>query len=191
VKNLLPYDGAVYYFGKVFDNVESDLIFRSLSAEIDWKPDEVIMFGKKITTKRKMAWHGDMDKNYTYSAIQRVPLPWTKELLYLKKLAEEKTSSQFNSCLLNYYASGEEAMGWHSDNESMLVKHSTIASFSFGAERKFVLKHKTTKQKVEIILEHGSLLSMENEIQDHWKHALPKSMSLKQARINLTFRLIK
>lgn len=191
MKNLLPYDGAVYYFGKVFDNVESDLIFRSLSAEIDWKPDEVIMFGKKITTKRKMAWHGDMDKNYTYSAIQRVPLPWTKELLYLKKLAEEKTSSQFNSCLLNYYASGEEAMGWHSDNESMLVKHSTIASFSFGAERKFVLKHKTTKQKVEIILEHGSLLSMENEIQDHWKHALPKSMSLKQARINLTFRLIK
>jgi alkylated DNA repair dioxygenase AlkB len=82
-------------------------------------------------------------------------------------------------------------MGWHSDNESMLVKHNTIASFSFGAERKFVLKHKTTKQKVEIILEHGSFLSMEDEIQDHWKHALPKSMRIKQARINLTFRLIK
>jgi alkylated DNA repair dioxygenase AlkB len=191
MKNLLPFDGTVYYHGKVFDRRESDAIFCILNTQIEWKHDEVMLFGKKITTKRKMAWYGDMGKQYTYSSIERIPLPWTKELLYLKKLAEEKTSSQFNSCLLNYYASGEEAMGWHSDNESMLVKHNTIASFSFGAERKFVLKHKTTKQKVQIILEHGSFLSMEDEIQDHWKHALPKSMRIKQARINLTFRLIK
>ena len=73
----------------------------------------------------------------------------------------------------------------------MLIKNSSIASFSFGAERKFSFKHNNSKQKVEFLLEHGSLLSMENEIQDHWKHALTKSMSIKQARINLTFRFIK
>jgi alkylated DNA repair dioxygenase AlkB len=118
-------------------------------------------------------------------------MPWTNNLLELKTIAEEKTSSQFNTCLLNYYATGDETMGWHSDNESMLVKHSTIASFSFGAERKFSFKHKISNQKTELMLEHGSLLWMKDEVQDYWKHALPKSMRIKQARINLTFRLIK
>jgi alkylated DNA repair dioxygenase AlkB len=191
VKNQLPFNGAVYYHGKVFTQHESDAIFSILNNQIEWKHDEVMLFGKKITTKRKMAWYGDAGKKYTYSSIERIPLPWTEQLLHLKKVAEEKTLSQFNTCLLNYYASGEEAMGWHSDNESMLIKHSTIASFSFGAERKFSLKHNNSKQKVDFLLENGSLLSMENEIQDHWKHALTKSMSIKQARINLTFRLIK
>lgn len=190
MQNLLPYDGTVYYYGKVFEKAESDAYFSILSAEINWKPDEVIMFGKKITTKRKMAWYGDIGKDYTYAGIEHIPLPWTNKLQELKKIAEEKTSSHFNSCLLNYYATGDEAMGWHSDNESMLVKHSTIVSFSFGAERKFSFKHKISNQKTELMLEHGSLLCMKDEVQDYWKHALPKMAKVQLPRINLTFRSI-
>ncbi len=85
-----------------------------------------------------MAWHGDTDKHYTYSSIRRDPLPWTEHLLNLKKLAEVKTLSQFNSCLLNNYASGEESMGWHNDTESMLVKHSALHHLVLAQSENFL-----------------------------------------------------
>ena len=57
--------------------------------------------------------------------------------------------------------------------ERELVKHGVIASMSFGAERKFAFKHIRTKQTVSIFLQSGSLLTMENQTQDHWQHRLP------------------
>jgi alkylated DNA repair dioxygenase AlkB len=75
-------------------------------------------------------------------------LPWTKELLKLKAMVEEKTGETFNSCLLNLYHNGNEGMAWHSDGEKDLKKHGAIGSLSFGAERKFAFKHKETKETV-------------------------------------------
>ena len=81
-------------------------------------------------------------------------------------------------------------MGWHSDDEKTLGKNNTIASLSFGAERKFSFKHKQTKQTVSLVLEHGSLLIMKDVTQSNWLHSLPKSNKIMQPRINLTFRII-
>ena len=81
-------------------------------------------------------------------------------------------------------------MGWHSDAEPELKKDGAIASISFGAERKFVFKHKDTGEKVEIMLEHGSLLVMKGTTQAHWLHSLPVSKRVTAPRVNLTFRTI-
>jgi alkylated DNA repair dioxygenase AlkB len=79
-------------------------------------------------------------------------------------------------------------MGYHSDDEKTLGKNPVIASLSLGAARKFVFSHRKTKEKVEILLDDGSLLLMEGETQHHWVHALPKSKKITTPRINLTFR---
>ena len=79
-------------------------------------------------------------------------------------------------------------MGWHSDDEKEIVPNSSIASLSFGAERKFALKHKVNKEAHSIILENGSLLEMSGSFQKNWLHALPKSKKIDSPRINLTFR---
>jgi alkylated DNA repair dioxygenase AlkB len=93
--------------------------------------------------------------------------------------------------LLNLYHNGNEGMGWHSDDEKSLGKNNTtIASLSFGAERKFSFKHKQSKQMVSLVLEHGSLLIMKYATQTNWLHSLPKSKKITQPRINLTFRTI-
>ena len=92
--------------------------------------------------------------------------------------------------MLNLYHNGNEGMGWHSDDEKSLGKNNTIASLSFGAERNFSFKHKHTKQIVSFGLEHGSLLIMKDTTQTNWLHSLPKSKSVTQPRINLTFRTI-
>jgi alkylated DNA repair dioxygenase AlkB len=79
-------------------------------------------------------------------------------------------------------------MGWHSDNEPELQKEGIIASVSIGITRRFDFKHNTSNTKKSIILESGSLLSMQGKTQEYWKHQLPKSKKITQARINLTFR---
>jgi len=96
----------------------------------------------------------------------------------------------FNSCLLNLYHSGEEGMAWHSDAEKDLKKNGAIGSLSLGAERKFAFRHKQTKEKVELYLEHGSLLVMKGTTQTNWLHRLPPAKKVTALRINLTFRTI-
>ena len=82
-------------------------------------------------------------------------------------------------------------MGWHSDDEKEIVTDSSIASLSIGIDRKFSFKHKVTKEKIDCLLESGSLLEMKGAIQKNWWHALPKSKKVIEPRINLTFRLMK
>ena len=186
--NYLPQDGTVNYYGKPLTVQQADHYLDKLLTTIHWKNDEAVIFGRHIITKRKVAWYGNDNYDYTYSNITRQALLWTKELLELKQLVEEKTGDLFNSCLLNLYHTGEEGMAWHSDDEKTLGENSAIASFSFGAERKFSFKHKQTKETISMMLEHGSLLVMKGTTQTHWLHCLPKSKRITTPRVNLTFR---
>lgn len=117
-------------------------------------------------------------------------MPWTKELVELKQMIEDKTGEKFNSCLLNLYYNGDEGMSWHSDAEKELKKYGTIGSLSLGAERKFTFKHKETKETISLILENGSLLLMKGHTQTSWLHRLPPTKLISTPRINLTFRTI-
>lgn len=188
--NYLPYDGTVQYYGKVLTTELADAYFTKLMHNIVWENDQALIFGKLLTTKRKTAWYGDQAFEYTYSNINKYALPWIVELLQLKQRIEALSGETFNSCLLNLYHSGEEGMAWHSDAETDLKKDGAIASLSLGAERKFAFKHKQTKEKVELYLEHGSLLVMKDTTQSYWLHRLPPSKKVHGARMNLTFRTI-
>ncbi|MFB2538612.1 MULTISPECIES: alpha-ketoglutarate-dependent dioxygenase AlkB [unclassified Acinetobacter] len=189
-KNWLPQDGTVNYYGKLFSQQDADHYFQILFDSIAWRNDEAVIFGKHFITKRKVAWYGDKPFEYRYSNITKQALPWTEALLKLKKIIEQETGESFNSCLLNLYHNGDESMAWHSDGETDLKKDGAIASLSFGAERKFAFKHKQTGEKVELILQHGSLLVMKDTTQTHWLHRLPQSKKITTPRINLTFRTI-
>ena len=186
--NLLPHSGTVNYYGTVLSPADANRYLQALLQTIEWKNDEAIIMGKHIVTARKVAWYGDKPYSYTYSKTTKTALMWTTELVELKKLAEQLTGATYNSCLLNLYHNGNEGMAWHSDDEKALAKNGSIASFSFGAERKFSFKHKTTKETVSVILEHGSLLVMKDATQTNWLHRLPPTTKVSTPRVNLTFR---
>lgn len=186
--NLLPHDGEVLYYGHLMPISSAQHYYELLLNQIEWQADEAIIFGKHIFTKRKAAWYGDRAYSYTYSNATKIAKVWTPELLELKKMVEDKTGQRFNSCLLNLYHDGNEGMAWHSDDEKSLGKDTCIGSLSFGAARKFAFKHKTTGEKVALILESGSLLVMQGSTQTHWLHRLPPTTKVKSPRINLTFR---
>ena len=188
--NLLPQDGIVNYYKNLLTSQEANSYFDCLLNTIEWKNDQAFIYGKLIITKRKVAWYGDTDFEYTYSKTTKRALPWTPELVELKKMIEDKTGEKFNSCLLNLYHNGDEGMAWHSDAEKELKKNGAIGSLSLGAERKFTFKHKETKETISLILENGSLLVMKGTTQTNWLHRLPPTKLISTPRINLTFRSI-
>lgn len=191
VKNILPCDGVTNYYGIILDTNACNFYFDILMNTIHWKNDEAIIFGKKIITKRKVAWFGTSEFSYKYSGIMKTAVLFTKELLALKKIVEKESGETYNSCLLNLYHTGEEGMGYHSDGEKMLKKNGAIASISLGVARKFSFKHKENKQRIDIVLENGSLLVMKKGTQTNWLHRLPPTKKVNSPRINLTFRTIE
>lgn len=189
-KNLLPYQGIVWDYGKVLSPEACENYFAELFKKMPWEADELMMFGRRIITKRKTAWIGDQGIRYTYSHRTKIPTPWSPPLIEIKTKIEKITSAQFNACLLNLYHSGQEAMGWHSDDEKELGNDPLIASLSLGTARKFSFRHKTTKEKVSLELVDGQLLLMKGETQKYWSHSLHRSAKIHEPRINLTFRYI-
>lgn len=189
--NLLHEDGESYYYGPILPPAEADAFFTRLLSTLNWQQDEVTIFGRRIVTKRKVAWYADEPLAYTYSGTTRTALPWTPELLDLKKRVENSSGETFNACLLNLYHDGGEGMGWHSDDEQTIERDSAIASLSLGAGRRFAMKHKRSGEKISLFLENGSLLLMKGATQRFWLHSLPKTKSVLAPRINLTFRKMR
>ncbi len=190
-----------------FKKEEADALLSDLTENIHWEQGEIMMFGKKVLEPRLTAWYGDEGKEYTYSGKKQTPLAWMDTLKGIKNKietdCEKLTPPQsrevrdvpynpvFNSVLLNYYRNGQDSMGWHSDDEKELGLNPTIASLNLGESRRFLIRNKADKNlKKEILLTHGSLLIMTDEMQHYWQHAVPKEPKKQQPRINLTFRWI-
>jgi alkylated DNA repair dioxygenase AlkB len=187
---VLPYDGSALYYPHAIPTTEADIYLQHLLQDCPWQPDEVIMFGKKIVTARKYVWFADEGCSYTYSRTTKSPTSWNNIITRLKTDIELLTTKSFNACLLNLYHNGKEAMSWHSDNEPELGIQPFIVSVSFGAERPFAFRHKASKQTIKLTLHHGSMLVMSGETQQAWLHALPRSSTTKNLRINATFRQV-
>ena len=188
--NLLPKDGFVEYHPEFMSAADSALLMKQLKLSLQWQADQLIIFGKSITTRRKVAWVGEPNCAYTYSGVKKQPQAWTPELVAIKRQLEQLTQSAFNSCLLNLYHDGTDGMGWHSDDEKELDTQAPIASLSLGATRKFSFRHKKDKTTASLVLENGSALIMHAPTQQFWQHALLKTKIVHTPRINLTFRKI-
>ena len=189
--NLLPRDGTALYFTHVMSEASAEVYMVQLKTNLEWRHDELTIMGRKIKTRRQVAWYGEGELEYSYSGTSKKALPWTSELVELKDISERVTGARYNTCLLNLYHDGTETMGWHADNEPEIEENSSIASISLGQPRPFLLKHRRSKEQVSIVLENGSLLEMKDEIQKFWVHSLPRSPKSTGLRINLTFRKMK
>jgi len=184
-------NGEYIFYPNFFSKSESDSLLKNLRSNIIWKQESMNMYGKRIDFPRLTAWYGNNDKPYSFSGITLQPLPWSSEILSIKSKIEPVAKTAFNSVLLNLYRDGNDSISWHTDAEKELGTNPVIASVNFGATRKFQLRHIKTKEKLEIVLTHGSLLIMQGELQHFWQHQVPKTSKVVGERINLTFRVIK
>ena len=186
-------DAEITYFERFFQVENSDRLLDSLIKQIQWKQNTIRFYGKESPVPRLEAWYGDPGMSYSYSGIRMDPLPWTKDLLEIKKIIETVSMTTFNSVLINFYRDGKDRVAWHSDDEKELGEKPIIGSVSFGAERKFKLRHKKYREnglRSEIMLKHGSFLLMSGSTQSHWAHEIPRTAKPLGPRVNLTYRKI-
>lgn len=154
------------------------------------------------------------DKASTMTARDRryqryPPRPMPKCLDDLRASTEAATGCVFNFCLVNYYASGADSISFHSDDERFLGLDPAIASFSLGARRDFLMKHKPIPgtasaaggggkeqagkegKTLKLPLASGDMVLMRGKTQSNWLHSIPKRTGKNQddgGRINITFR---
>jgi alkylated DNA repair dioxygenase AlkB len=185
-------DGEVYYLRDLKLGHDDDAVLNQLIAEIPWRHENILVWGKMYSQPRLVAWYGDRGSDYTYSGIKLTPRPWTDLLRDIKSRVETASAATFNSVLLNYYRDHRDSMGFHSDDEPELGERPIIASLSLGEERTFVLKHRVNKlaKPIRLRIASGSLLLMKGEMQRYWKHGIAKESRHCGPRINLTFRRI-
>jgi alkylated DNA repair dioxygenase AlkB len=184
-------DGDTRYLADAFPPGEADALFAELRGQIDWRQEEIMMFGQHRLVPRMVAWHGDAGAIYSYSGVEHQPAPWTSAPQRVRATVQALSGHSFNAVLLNLYRNGRDGMGWHSDDEPELGRNPVIASVSLGATRRFRMRHKRHRREaLGIDLEHGSLLLMRGATQHHWLHALPKTTRPVGERINLTFRQV-
>lgn len=126
------------------------------------------------------------------------PRPIPQCLDELRKVCEGTSGETYNFCLVNYYADGKDSISYHSDDERFLGENPAIASFSLGAKRDFLMKHKPIAPKDGVAVEHepkpiklplgsGDMVLMRGTTQKNWLHSIPKRAN-GEGRINITFR---
>lgn len=181
----------ILYISGFLPSADADRLMSGLMNSIAWEQKYIRMFGRQLPMPRLTAWYGDPGAVYIYSGLTESPLHWTDELQEMRDRLYDSLGESFNSVLLNLYRTGEDSMGWHSDDERELGPEPVIASISLGAERRFDLMHRTlAHERRSYMLPHGSLLVMRGNTQSYWRHRLPKSPRIKEPRVNLTFRTI-
>lgn len=141
------------------------------------------------------------EKSVEKGRYKCTPRPLPQCLQLLKDLTEGATGEEFNFCLVNYYANGQDSISYHSDDERFLGPLPAIASFTLGAKRDFLMKHKpippsttgetvTEPKQIKLPLGSGDMVLMKGTTQSSWLHSIPKRAGeeAKQGRINITFR---
>ncbi|WP_414707357.1 alpha-ketoglutarate-dependent dioxygenase AlkB family protein [Rudaea sp.] len=183
--------GAKISLTQFCDAAQAQHWFDRLHAEIPWERHRLRLFGREIEAPRLSCWIGDAHARYIYSGTLFTPHAWTLGLHELRDLLFAQCGKSYNSVLCNLYRDGHDSMGWHSDDEPELGDAPVIASLSFGAVRRFQLRHRhDPDRRLALDLPSGSLLVMAGRTQQNYRHALPKTARQAGARINLTFRWV-
>lgn len=188
--HLLNQDGIIDYVEVFLAPDAADCLLPILVNTLSWREETIRIAGRAVRVPRRVAWHGDPGAVYRYSGVTHEPEPWTPALLELRERLEAWCQRPFNSVLGNLYRDGQDAMGWHADNEPELGPAPHIASLSLGAERRFEIRHNRSRETLSMPLAHGSLLIMGGTFQAHWKHRLARQPGIAKPRANLTFRNI-
>jgi len=185
-------DSDVTYVPGFFSAPVGDRLLSDLSGAVRWTQPRITLFGKRVCSPRLAAWYGDQESVYRYSGLVNQPLPWFPELLEIRRRVQQYMGLSFDGVLLNLYRTGQDSMGWHSDDEKELGENPVIASVSLGAPRRFLLRHRrrSALPVYEVGLEHGSLLLMQGTTQKYWRHSVPRMRNQDSPRLNLTFRQI-
>lgn len=177
--------------GRLFDEAQADQRFHQLLAETSWNDGYYLAAGRRFALPRLQAWYADPGIDYRYADNLHNSHAWTPTLIALREQIERVSGLSFNAVLLNLYRNGQDAVGWHADDEPDLGPSPAIASLSLGATRSFSVRPRPLGEAQHVPLPSGTLLVMDPPFQQDWEHAVLADPLVIPPRLNLTFRLVR
>jgi alkylated DNA repair dioxygenase AlkB len=175
----------------LFKTVDDGGAFETLKKEATW-------INKANTPRDECFMSNDPTITYSYGnrREERLYTPSPMHPIVESVMLRINTAYdlKFNVCVLNYYESEKQHLGWHADDSPEQDLTHPIAVVSFGAEREIWVKEKGFKGDIppenRFSLSPGSLFLMPGGFQDNHYHKIPKPGKKCEGRISLTYRLI-
>jgi alkylated DNA repair dioxygenase AlkB len=189
------------YMTNVIDNKTSAQYYESFKTLVldtvkQFGQPKITVFNKQYEQPRVTAYYAVKEETFKYSGAVNISRGWPSILAELTVIGERLIPSgrKLTRALVNYYRDGNDKVGKHSDNDA---KKGYIISFSFYpadacVARKFVISKRLANGKFEkveeILLEQGSVIRMDEGMQENYVHELTATQKVKTGRINVTLR---
>ena len=147
--------------------------------------------GREVELPRFQRLYGQHSYRYSGIVLEAEPkiprlvqrcLDWTRE----------NYGEGWDGALVNWYNSGTQYIGKHSDDETDLVEGKPILSFSFGQARTFRIRNKRNPGDYrDMLTGHGMVIVMGGDMQKEYTHEITKTMKQVGSRVNITVRAFK
>lgn len=173
---------------------------RSAVPLLDHRPPLPAMYGRPVNMPRNLGFFCAPGVSYGYFFSRQLAAakPITVELATLLELVNRLFGTEYNGALVNEYEDGDSSIADHRDDELGLDNARGVLSISFGAERKFQIKHwnpatnapfpKKEKPWCEVPTKSCYALLMAGEdFQRVFSHGVPKQKGVGR-RVSITWR---
>lgn len=164
---------------------------RALEAELtrsrcDFKSGFMLVGDLWVKTPRLVAEYGDDTFVFPDTGPNR---GWSPALASLRDRLEGSVSGRYNYALANWYRTGRDFTGWHTDKMDLHRPGSHIAMVSVGVSRRMAFRRTDDRNVVaEIDVECGSLLVMTAGSQRGYEHSIRPDAGVEGHRISVTYR---
>ena len=164
-------------------------LLHTALADFDWQQERFVMFGRRVAAPRLSVCFGEPGSAYRYSGVERLAQPWPEAVRDLARQVSTALQWHTNFVLVNRYRSGQDHLGWHSDDERDLGPAPVVATVSIGAPRTFrMAARRKASPNRDVVLENGSLFLMWGRSQRHYRHCVPRRVREAGERISFSFR---
>jgi alkylated DNA repair dioxygenase AlkB len=156
-----------------------------------WVPDHAALFEQLL---HEAPWH------------QRTRVMWDQELLEprltagyalplppaleeLRAAVSGRYGVEFDSCWINLYRDGNDAVAWHGDTVRRTMRRPMVVTVSLGSSRRFLVRRRGGGPVLkEYAPGQGDLMVMGGRMQHDYDHAVPRDPRASGARISVTMR---
>ena len=152
---------------------------------------KIVVMGREVGQPRDVAFFSDASTGYLYSHRLMNAQPLTPAMRELLEVLNAAYGVDFNGLLINRYRDGKDSVGAHCDSEQGLDSAAGVVILSWGAERKFRLRHngKGNPHILDVPTKHCHALQMHGPgFQKVLLHEIPKELRVHGERVSITAR---
>ena len=158
-----------------------------------WVPDHAALFDELLADA---PWQQRTREMWERTVLEpRLVAVWptgTALPASLRELADvlsERYAVDFDSCLVNLYRDGSDAVAWHGDTVRKVLRNPLVATVSLGARRSFLLRRAEGGPVARRYAPgEGDLIVMGGACQHEWVHTVPRERTASGARMSVTLR---